>query len=75
MNWRTRDDQTRQQSQADCHVDAIRARLGSLAGTARHSLEITNHGRLRLGTALFDDLQMARRTRQRFGAADVVVTE
>ena len=75
MDWRTSDDQTRQQSQADCHRHAIRARSGSLAGITRHSLEITNHGRLRLGTALFDDLQMARRTRSRFGDADDRVTE
>ena len=75
MDWRTSDDQTRQQANADRHVDAIRASLGSLAATARHSLEITDHGRLRLGPALFDDLQMARRTRSRFGDADGRVTE
>jgi hypothetical protein len=75
MDWRTSDDQTRQQSNAHRDVDAIRADLGSLAATARHSLEIIDHGRLRLGTALFDDLQMARRTRSRFGDADDRVTE
>jgi hypothetical protein len=75
MHWRTSDDQTRQQSQADCHLDAIRACSGSLAGIARHSFEITDHGRLWLGAALFNDLQMARSTGNRFSVADERVTE
>jgi hypothetical protein len=70
INWRTSDDQSRQQSQADCDVDAIRAGFSSLAGDARHPLEIAGHGRLWLGQALLDDLQMAQRTRSHFGDAD-----
>jgi hypothetical protein len=74
MQWRTSDDQTRQQSRADCHLDAFRARVESLAANARHPLEITHHGGLCLGQRLLADLQVARRTRSGFGDADGTVS-
>jgi hypothetical protein len=69
MDWRTSDDFKRTQIPVDRHVDAGDARHGSLAVIA--GIDLAAGGpRFRLGAALFDDLQVARRSGWRFGAGE-----
>jgi fluoroacetyl-CoA thioesterase len=64
MDWRTTDERFNTDAEI---LDGHEAGFGPLAGTAHPTLEPSGHRRVRLGAALFDDLQMARATRGRFG--------
>jgi hypothetical protein len=66
MDWRTSDEKTRFKSDAE-HLDRREAGFSPLAGTAHPTFEQAGHRRIRLGTTLFNDLQVARGTRGRFG--------
>jgi hypothetical protein len=66
MNWRTSDEQARIEIHTE-HLDGREAGLGALAGTAHPTFEQAGHRRIRLGATLFNDLQVARGTRGRFG--------
>jgi hypothetical protein len=66
MDWRTSDEQARNEINAE-RLDGREAGLGALARTAHPTLEQAGHRRIRLGATLFDDLQVARGIRGRFG--------
>jgi hypothetical protein len=66
MDWRTSDEQARNEINAE-RLDGHEAGLGALAGTAHPTLEQAGRRRIRLGATLFNDLQVARGTRGRFG--------